>query len=84
MRRALVKALVIAVLLTVAVGVGAEEPELDPLLKLLVEQGVITFEQALAVQAEYDRRRAAESVSTIVPFIRSGLSGVLVLVMIKV
>lgn len=42
------------------VGVGAETPELDPLLELLVEQGVITLEQALAVQAEYDRRRAAE------------------------
>jgi hypothetical protein len=35
---------------------GAEEPELDPLLELLVEQKVITLEQALAVQAEYDRR----------------------------
>ena len=34
--------------------------ELDPLLALLVEQGVITMEQALAVQAEYDRRREAE------------------------
>ncbi len=41
-------------------GVGAEQVELDPLLELLVEQGVITMEQALAVQAEYDRRRAAE------------------------
>jgi len=36
---------------------GAQELELDPLLELLVEQGVITLEQALAVQAEYDRRR---------------------------
>jgi hypothetical protein len=49
------------------VGVGAEEPELDPLLKLLVEQGVITMEQALAVQTEYDRRRAVESAPTVVP-----------------
>jgi hypothetical protein len=42
-------------------GVGAEEPELDPLLELLVEQGVITLEQALAVQAEYDRRRVEDA-----------------------
>ena len=48
-------------------GVGAEETELDPLLKLLVEQGVITMEQALAVQAEYDRRRAGESPQAVVP-----------------
>ncbi len=58
---------VIAVLLMAGVGVGAEEPELDPLLKLLVEQGVITMEQALAVQTEYDRRRAVESAPTVVP-----------------
>jgi hypothetical protein len=38
----------------------AEQPtgEMDPLLELLVEQGVITEKQARAVQAEYDRRRA--------------------------
>jgi hypothetical protein len=41
---------------------GAQEPELDPLLELLVEQGVITLEQALAVQAEYDRRRMPDQV----------------------
>lgn len=40
-------------------GLAAQERELDPLLELLVEQGVITMEQALAVQAEYDRRAAA-------------------------
>ncbi len=43
----------------IATTVGAQEGELDPLLELLVEQGVITMEQALAVQAEYDRRNAA-------------------------
>ena len=51
------------VLLVVFVGVlgaGADEPELDPLLKLLVKRGLITMEEALAVQAEYDRDRAAE------------------------
>jgi len=51
---------VLAILVVGAVGVSADEPELDPLLELLVEQGVITLEQALAVQAEYDRRSAAE------------------------
>jgi hypothetical protein len=48
----------LAILVFGAVGVGADEPELDPLLELLVEQGVITLEQALAVQAEYDLRNA--------------------------
>jgi hypothetical protein len=54
-------------LLMAVVGVGAEEPVLDPLLKLLVEQGVITMEQALAVQAEYDRRRIADQAPTPLP-----------------
>jgi len=49
------------------VGVSASEPELDPLLKLLVERGLITMEEALAVQAEYDRRRAVEETSAIPP-----------------
>jgi hypothetical protein len=53
-------------LLMAVVGAGAEEPVLDPLLELLVEQGVITMEQALAVQAEYDRRRTAEKESAVV------------------
>ena len=58
----------IAVLcLAVVAGVGAEEVELDPLLELLVEQGVITIEQALAVQAEYDRRRATENAPAVMP-----------------
>ena len=59
-----------AVLLVIFVGVlgaGADEPELDPLLKLLVERGLITMEEALAVQAEYDRRRAEEETPTIPP-----------------
>ena len=37
-----------------------DEPEMDPLLELLVEQEVITLEQARAVQAEYARREAAK------------------------
>jgi hypothetical protein len=51
---------VVIILFGAVVGAGADEPVLDPLLELLVEQGVITMEQALAVQAEYDRRSLAE------------------------
>ena len=51
---------VCAIVMMGVAGLSAQEVELDPLLELLVEQGVITMEQALAVQAEYDRRRAAE------------------------
>jgi hypothetical protein len=65
--RRLLRISVIAILFFAVTGVGAEELELDPLLELLVEQGVITMEQALAVQAEYDRRRAAELVPTASP-----------------
>ena len=56
-------ALVITLVCLVAGVVGAQETpaEMDPLLELLVEQGVITEEQARAVQVEYDRRRAAET-----------------------
>ncbi len=56
MRRTRMWISVLVLMITAVAGVGAEEPELEPLLKLLVEQGVITMEQALAVQAEYDRR----------------------------
>jgi hypothetical protein len=38
---------------------GAAEKELDPLLEILIEKGVITREQAIAVEAERDRRAAA-------------------------
>ena len=67
MKRRMVEISVIVMLLMAVVGVNAEEPELDPLLELLVEQGVITLEQALAVQVEYDRRRAAGQPSAVVP-----------------
>jgi len=67
MTRWMVRISVIAMIFVAVVGVGAEEPELDPLLELLVEQGVITRVQALAVQAEYDRRRAAGQPSIVVP-----------------
>ncbi len=60
MRRWTVWVAVCAILVSGVAALGAQESELDPLLALLVEQGVITMEQALAVQAEYDRRRAAE------------------------
>ena len=51
--------LAVVVCLAGALSVGAQQDptEMDPLLELLVEQGVITQEQAEAVQAEYDRRQ---------------------------
>jgi len=52
---------VIVLCLTGIAAIGADEPEMDPLLKLLVEQGVITEEQARAVEAEYKRREAAKA-----------------------
>ncbi len=54
--------LVIVLFITGIAVVGAEDPEMDPLLELLVEQGVITAEQARAVEAEYKRREAAKAV----------------------
>ena len=60
MRRWTVRAVICALLLMLAAPLMAQERELDPLLELLVEQGVITLQQALAVQAEYDRRRSTE------------------------
>ena len=58
----------VCAIITIGVAVaGADEPELDPLLELLVEQGVITMEQALAVQAEYDRRSEAARAPAVVP-----------------
>jgi len=60
MKRILIVVSAVVLLFGAVVGAGAEQVELDPLLELLVEQGVITMEQALAVQAEYDRRRLAE------------------------
>jgi len=56
-RTALATALIVC--LALPIFAQTDEPELDPLLALLVEQGVITAEQAQAVQAEYDRRETA-------------------------
>jgi hypothetical protein len=56
--------LVILLCLTSAAVIEADEPEMDPLLQLLVEQGVITEKQARAVQVEYDRREAAKAALT--------------------
>ena len=46
-------------LLTLAAGLAAAQdaPALDPLLKILVENKVITLDQAQTVQAEYASRR---------------------------
>ncbi len=58
-RRWTALATTLIVCLALPVFAQTVEPELDPLLELLVEQGVITAEQAAAVQAEYARREAA-------------------------
>ena len=47
----------VAALLAIAGSVRAQE--LDPLLKLLVDNKVITMEQALAVQEQYNRQKGA-------------------------
>ena len=65
MKRWKVWSVVLLVVFVGVLGAGADEPELDPLLKLLVERGLITMEEALAVQAEYDRDRAEEETPTI-------------------
>ena len=65
-RRWLLRVCLGALLLTSA-NVGAEDVEMDPLLRLLVEQGVITQEQAEAVPAEYARRQQAETVEAEAP-----------------
>jgi hypothetical protein len=64
--------LVLVAILAVGIGVaaaawGEEAGELDPLLELLVKRGVITLEEARAVQAEYDRREAAEVPTVPIP-----------------
>ncbi len=51
-------------LLTLAAGLAAvaqDAPALDPLLKILVENKVITLEQAQAVQAEYAKQKAQDT-----------------------
>ena len=67
MKRWTVWLTVFAIFLFAVAGIGAQESELDPLLKLLVEQGVITMEQALAVQAQYDEQRAAAQTPQMAP-----------------
>ena len=61
MKRWKVWSVVLLVVFVGVLGAGADEPELDPLLKLLVKRGLITMEEALAVQAEYDRRSGGRS-----------------------
>lgn len=57
----------LAGLFSLAVGVEAQEMQLDPLLQLLVENKVITMDQAVGVQKEYDRRKAAQQPPVVVP-----------------
>lgn len=67
MRRWTVRVAVCGLALLAATTIQARDRQLDPLLDLLVEQGVITMEQALAVQAEYDRRREAANTVHVIP-----------------
>ncbi len=62
---ALITALVVC--LALPVFAQTDESEMDPLLELLVEQGVITAEQAKAVEAEYARREAAKAAEETLP-----------------
>jgi len=64
----------LAVVLFGILGAAAEQPELDPLLELLVKRGLITMEEALAVQAEYDRQRAEEQTTQTLPSRPAALS----------
>jgi hypothetical protein len=61
MKSRLMRTVVLVACLATPLAALATEPELDPLLELLVEQGVITLEQARGVQAEYDRRAASQA-----------------------
>jgi len=61
MKSWLIRTVVLVVWFAAPLATFAAEPELDPLLELLVEQGVITLEQARGVQAEYDRRAASQA-----------------------
>ena len=67
MKRTWVWISALIIVFAVVAAVGAEERELDPLLKLLVERGLITAEEAQAVQAEYDRKRVAEQAPATTP-----------------
>ncbi len=60
-RRWTALATALIVCLALPVLAQTDEPAMDPLLELLVEQGVITLEQARAVQAEVARREAGEA-----------------------
>lgn len=52
-------AALMVVLLPLGAAVAQEAPRLDPLLDLLVRKGVITREEAVALQAEYDAAKTA-------------------------
>ena len=58
-----------AILGLAAAGTAGEPPRMDPLLRLLVRKGVITQEEALALQAEYEaeQRTAAPTLPAASP-----------------
>jgi hypothetical protein len=47
--------------LVASAGLAQETTKMDPLLKLLVEKGVVTQQEAMTLQGEYSRRQAAEA-----------------------
>lgn len=54
-------AVLAAALLLLTGAAYAQAQEMDPLLKLLVDTKVITLEQAVAVQAQYDQQKAQQA-----------------------
>ena len=58
-RRMMMAVLVLGLASGVALAQANAQPELDPLLELLVKKGVITEAEATALQAEADSEKAA-------------------------
>ena len=67
MRRGTAWVAAVALLCGGAMDLGAAERELDPLLEILIEQGVITREQGIAVEDERARRAAVTAGTAIEP-----------------
>ncbi len=64
-RRGIVSGLVLAIVLATGLSVMAQErPPVDPLLRLLVKKGVITAEEAVELQREYDAMKKTGEATT--------------------
>lgn len=63
--RAMAPTVVLAVMLGVALSLPAQEgPPMDPLLRLLVKKGVVTQEEAVEIQKEYEAMKGTGASST--------------------